>query len=38
MLSKILNFSIDGLLNNDIKSVMFEKNSNTEKNVEIIIN
>jgi hypothetical protein len=31
MLFKILNFSIDGLLNNDIKSVMFEKNSNIEK-------
>ena len=37
LLSKTLNVSIDELLNNDIKSVMVEKISNTEKLVEIII-
>ena len=36
LLSKTLNVSIDELLNNDIKSVMVEKISNTEKLVEII--
>ena len=37
LLSKTLNVSIDELLNNDIKSVMVEKISNTEKLVEIIV-
>lgn len=37
LLSKVLNISIDELLNNDIKSVIIEKVSNTEKLAGIII-
>ena len=37
LLSKVLNISIDELLNNDIKSVIVEKVSNTEKLAGIII-
>lgn len=37
LLSKELNISIDELLNNDIKQVLVEKVSNTEKLAKIII-
>lgn len=35
LLSKVLNISIDDLLENDIKSVVVEKISNTERIIEI---